>query len=265
MTKVKICGLNRPCDVDYINAALPDYCGFIIGFPASKRNVTVAQLRSLRARLRPEVVPVGVFVDAPVETVAEIYGEGLVLAVQLHGHEDNDYIGRLRALMDRADAAKAGGAGGFISPDGSSGFESCDSAVEDRGHKKAGQSRIRIIQAFKVRSSDRVGHAGASAVSDVLQHAGASAAADVLRRAENSAADMVLLDGGAGDGKTFDWSVLSSMKRPFILAGGLGPENLAAALQTVCPWGVDMSSGVETDGFKDEHKIVEVMNRIRGM
>ena len=48
MTKVKICGLNRPCDVDYINAALPDYCGFIIGFPASKRNVTVAQLRSLQ-------------------------------------------------------------------------------------------------------------------------------------------------------------------------------------------------------------------------
>ncbi len=225
MTKIKICGLSRPCDVDYVNAARPDYCGFIIGFPASKRNVTMEQLRMLRARLRPDIVPVGVFVDAPEAFVAELYGEGLICVAQLHGHEDNGYITRLRALMDRVDEAKVRGNG------------QC-------------QGRIRIIQAFKVRTDT---------------DADECFSADAVRQAEMSAADMVLLDGGAGDGRTFDWSVLSNLRRPYILAGGLGPDNIEAAIQAVRPWAVDMSSGVETDGFKDEHKIMEVVNKIRCM
>ena len=70
MTKIKICGLYRPEDVEYVNEAKPDWCGFVIGFPKSHRNLTPDRVRELRRRLAPGVTPVGVFVDSPVETVA---------------------------------------------------------------------------------------------------------------------------------------------------------------------------------------------------
>ena len=70
MTRIKICGLTRPEDVRYVNTAKPDWCGFILNFPSSRRNVTPEQARALRAGLDPDIRPVGVFVDRPVEEVA---------------------------------------------------------------------------------------------------------------------------------------------------------------------------------------------------
>ena len=74
-----------------------------------------------------------------------------------------------------------------------------------------------------------------------------------VERANASAADLVLLDAGKGEGRAFDWSVLAACRRPFALAGGLGPSNVAAALRQCSPSVVDVSSGVEgaahaTDG-----------------
>lgn len=79
-------------------------------------------------------------------------------------------------------------------------------------------------------------------------------AADLLA-AEASPADTLLLDSGAGTGKTFDWFLLRGFSRPFLLAGGLSPENVAAAIAQLHPFGVDVSSGVETDGKKDPEKM----------
>jgi phosphoribosylanthranilate isomerase len=81
--------------------------------------------------------------------------------------------------------------------------------------------------------------------------------ADDLAEAEASAADLVLLDAGAGDGRTFDWGILAErpLRRPFFLAGGLTPENVAEAVRLAHPCGVDTSSGVETGGFKDFAKM----------
>ena len=64
-TKIKICGLKRPEDITYVNEAKPDYCGFIIEFPKSSRNVTGALVRELTAKLNPDIIPVGIFEKGP--------------------------------------------------------------------------------------------------------------------------------------------------------------------------------------------------------
>jgi len=69
-----------------------------------------------------------------------------------------------------------------------------------------------------------------------------------------------------GTGKGFNWEVAASLSRsghPFLLAGGLTPENVSEAITMVKPWGVDVSSGVETDGKKDHAKILEFLQRAK--
>lgn len=84
-----------------------------------------------------------------------------------------------------------------------------------------------------------------------------------IYKAQESAADMVLLDAGAGDGKTFDWSLIDTITRPYFLAGGLSPENAGEAVKTLHPYGLDVSSGIETDGYKDRIKMAEFADVIR--
>lgn len=97
-----------------------------------------------------------------------------------------------------------------------------------------------IIQAFRVRTN-----------------------ADVMR-ANASCADLVLLDNGWGTGRPFDWSLIGGVRRPFMLAGGLTADNVAGAIGALSPWGVDMSSGIETDGRKDPQKIKAATQAARG-
>ena len=76
---------------------------------------------------------------------------------------------------------------------------------------------------------------------------------------------MLVLDHGAGGtGQAFDWSLIAGrLQRPFFLAGGLGPDNVAKALGQVHPWAVDMSSGVETNGKKDPTKMMAAVAAVR--
>ena len=191
MTKIKLCGLFRPCDIEYVNAVRPDWCGFIVNFPKSHRNRTPDQVRALRRGLAEGVVPVGVFVDQPVEDVAALLNDGTISVAQLHGHEDAAYIAALRAAAP--------------------------------GHP--------VWRAFKVRGPEDLEAAGASP------------------------ADLVILDNGYGTGETFDWSMAGGVARPFLLAGGLTPENIPDAIRLLHPYGLDISSGVETDKQKDPEKI----------
>ena len=80
---------------------------------------------------------------------------------------------------------------------------------------------------------------------------------------DNSSADMVLVDSGTGSGKTFDWTRLREIKRPYILAGGLGVQNIAEAVNTLQPYGVDVSSGVETDKLKAVNKMRSFVEIVR--
>jgi phosphoribosylanthranilate isomerase len=87
---------------------------------------------------------------------------------------------------------------------------------------------------------------------------------DDIMDAENSTADLVLLDnGGGGTGETFDWEYAKAVKRPYILAGGLGLHNIKDAVETLRPFGVDVSSGIETEGVKDPGKMKKFVGIIR--
>ena len=84
-------------------------------------------------------------------------------------------------------------------------------------------------------------------------------AADVEKWIDSSA-DMLLFDAyhkdeRGGTGEVFDWSSLDAFERPFMLAGGLDSTNVARAIRTVRPYGIDISSGIETNGVKDDEKI----------
>ena len=84
-------------------------------------------------------------------------------------------------------------------------------------------------------------------------------AADVEKWIDSSA-DMLLFDAyhkdeRGGTGEVFDWSSLDTFERPFMLAGGIDSTNVARAIRTVRPYGIDISSGIETNGMKDDKKI----------
>ena len=81
---------------------------------------------------------------------------------------------------------------------------------------------------------------------------------------ENSLSDYLLLDSGKGSGKTFDWSLIrTDLTKDFFLAGGINISNVNSAIEEFNPFAVDLSSSLETDGFKDENKIKEIMEVIR--
>ena len=83
-----------------------------------------------------------------------------------------------------------------------------------------------------------------------------------IAMAQKSGADFVLLDGGKGQGKPFDWTLLESMTRPFGLAGGVDVALVEAARQAGASW-IDVSSAVETDQKKDGEKMKALIARCR--
>ena len=197
MTRIKLCGLTRPCDIEAANRLKPDYIGFVFA-KKSRRYVSPEQAEALKKQLSPEIRAVGVFVSEDPETVAGLLNRGIIDLAQLHGREDEAYLKRLRSLTDRP-----------------------------------------LLQAFRI------------------------AGEEDLHRAESSSADGILLDAGAGDGAVFDWKLLKGWSRPYFLAGGLEPGNVREAIRTLQPWGVDVSSGIETDGKKDPEKMAAFVTAVR--
>ena len=197
MTKIKLCGLKRPCDIDYVNELIPDYIGFVF-VKGRKRYISEEDALSLSRQVDRRITPVGVFIDDSIENICNICNKGIIRAVQLHGKEDEEYIKTLKS--------KCG----------------CE-----------------IIKAFQIKSAD-----------------------DIFT-AEKSVADTVLLDSGTGSGLTFDHSLLVGMKRKFFLAGGLSIENVPDIIKKIHPYGVDVSSAIETDGYKDKEKMTAFVNAVR--
>lgn len=197
MTKIKLCGLTRPCDIEYVNELLPEYIGFVFA-PKSRRYISPEKAEVLREHLDDRITPVGVFVDEKIEVIADLIKRKIIDIVQLHGNESEQYIEDLRRVID------------------------CP-----------------VIKAFRIESE-----------------------ADIVS-ANNSSADFILLDSGGGTGKVFDHSLLKDIARPYFLAGGLTPENVETAVKQLKSFAVDVSSSLETDGFKDKIKMTAFVNAVR--
>ena len=197
MSKIKLCGLSRKCDIEWANALKPEYIGFVF-WSKSKRNVPPEKAKELKDLLSPDIKAVGVFVDEPIENVAELLNDNVIDIAQLHGGEDEEYIKKLRTLSGKP-----------------------------------------IIKAFLLKSE-----------SDA-------------ERAEKSTADYILVDSGTGTGKSFDWELLKNISRPYFLAGGLCCENISQAIETLHPYAVDVSSGIETNGCKDKNKMAAFVAAVR--
>lgn len=201
MVKIKICGLMRKEDIDAVNAALPDYVGFI--FAKSRRQIDENKAKELRASLNPSIKAVGVFVNEDIESIIRLYNTGIIDVVQLHGDEDEDYIRKLKACVSNE-----------------------------------------IIKAVRVKGEEDI------------------------RKAEGLSCDYLLFDTYhegtyGGTGKTFNWSMIPDLNKPYFLAGGINSENIEQAIKQHNPYCIDVSSGVEIDGYKDPEKIMEIVMRVR--
>ena len=85
-----------------------------------------------------------------------------------------------------------------------------------------------------------------------------------LEQAENCKADYIMFDSGCGGtGESFNWSILKNFKRKFFLAGGLSDRNVISAIKMCHPYAVDVSSGIETEGFKDKNKMEKFVHTVR--
>ncbi len=195
MAKIKICGLFRKCDIDFVNEAKPDFIGFV--FAKSRRQISKETARKFKRKLDKNILSVGVFVNEDIKKIVEICNENIIDFVQLHGDEDDNYITQLKKVCNK-----------------------------------------KIIKAVKVKTAEDI----------------------ICRR--NTIADFLMFDGGQGEGKTFDWSLLKNFIRPYFIAGGINVENLNEALK-LKPYCIDVSSGAETNNVKDKQKILSIVRSIK--
>ena len=201
MAKIKICGLRRTEDAEYVNTLKPEYCGMILT-PGFKRSITRENAAAIAARLDAGITCVGVFVNDDPEIIKQYVNSGTIQVVQLHGSESPEFARKLKKAL-------------FVP----------------------------IIKAVKVTKEE-----------------------DVLNAADYPA-DIILFDNGTGTGENFDRDIfgraIKKYKGPeFFIAGGLNPGNVKEALQ-FNPSGVDVSGGVEKNGFKDFELIRDFIKEVR--
>ena len=98
MTKIKLCGLTRNCDIQWANELKPDYIGFVF-YQKSKRCVSCDSAEKLCQQLDGSITPVGVFVNEKIENIKYLADNGIIRMVQLHGNEDNEYIRLLKSKV----------------------------------------------------------------------------------------------------------------------------------------------------------------------
>ena len=224
---VKICGLKTPDDVRAALRLGADAFGLI--FAASRRQVTPEHARQLVhvARIASEQPAQAGFVA---DREGGPLGAALAASALAIGVFVNEPVERIASIATTVglDAVQLSG---DESP------EMCAAVAEATG--------LPVLRALRLRTLDDL---------PLLEEYALAGATLLL--------DTPTGDGSyGGTGQTGDWRLAAEAARrwPIILAGGLTPDNLAEALAVVAPRGVDVSSGVETNGVKDEMKIADFL------
>ncbi|AFS77747.1 N-(5'-phosphoribosyl)anthranilate isomerase TrpF [Gottschalkia acidurici 9a] len=204
MVKIKVCGIRRNQDIEYVNTLRPEYIGFI--FAESKRKVTKEEAFTLKELLNKDIKTVGIFVNEDLKNVKDIANFVGLDIVQLHGDEDARYIDSLKSELINKSIWKA-------------------VRIKD-------ENSLKDIEQFNV--------------------------------------DGILLDtyskeAYGGLGESFDWNIVRNLKtnKKVILAGGLNSDNVERGINKVRPDIIDVSSGVETDGYKDFNKMKSFIKKGR--
>lgn len=198
MTKIKICGVRRIIDIEYINELQPEYAGFV--FAKSRRRVDKEEAFGLIKNISEYIEKVGVFVDEDPIKVLQIAEKLKLHVLQFHGNETQEYINKFK------------------------GYE--------------------IWKALKINSIESV------------------------NEIRNYECEKLLLDNSMpGSGESFKWELVVGKvdAADIMLAGGLTNENVKRGIRQLKPYGVDVSSGVETQGFKDFDKIKEFIRKVRSV
>ncbi|WP_281886953.1 phosphoribosylanthranilate isomerase [Paenibacillus sp. YYML68] len=242
MALVKICGILSAEMAEHVAKLEVDYIGFV--FARSKRQVSAAQaaemIRSIRsASPERKVKAAGVFVNPTLEELDAIVSEAPLDVVQLHGQESANYCREVKS--------------------------------------RYGAYGIEVIKVFSLSTAGAASVGEEGAVEAEAESDSYESAANKLLEPYRDAVDGVLLDTfdplyGGGSGKTFAWDAIPPYQAwcreagvPLLVAGGLLPDNVSGLLEQYRPDGVDVSSGVETDGTKDLSKIITFVERVKSI
>jgi len=254
--KVKMCGISKVETIPAVVEAKPDYMGLV--FVPSKRQVTVDQAKTLVEELHKQYG--NRYSREEVQCSNDVVQDGAVIGAVQEGTATGDaHEGTLTSTENASptlihqEAIKTVGV--FVN-------ETLENLVTIATEVNLdvvqlhGDEDEAFIQSLKERTNVEIWKA-------VQIRSAADAEAWI-----DSSADMLLFDAyhkdeRGGTGEVFDWSCLDDFERPFMLAGGIDSTNVARAIRTVRPYGIDISSGIETEGVKDNEKIKAFTNIVR--
>lgn len=224
--KVKMCGISKVETIPAIVDAKPDYMGLV--FAPSKRQVTVEQAKTL---------------------VEELYKQNVV------GNNSEAEQTESVTSLDTASSETIKTVGVFVN-------ETVENLL-----KIAEEVKLDVIQLHGDEDESFIQILKEQSNVEIWKAVQVRSAADAEKWIDSSA-DMLLFDAyhkdeRGGTGEVFDWSSLDEFERPFMLAGGIDSTNVARAIRTVRPYGIDISSGIETEGVKDDEKMKAFTNIVR--
>lgn len=245
MSHIKICGLKRIEDVYAVNEFKPDYVGFV--FAATKRFVSDETAAILKATLNPDIPVVGVFVNEPIAHIVKLVREKSIDIIQLHGQEDLDYVNRLREELTK----------------------------EVGSQDKGATSRVPLIKVVRIDVTVDEKLADEKTVDENVYATWKEKQTEINRKlimeAKKCEPEYLLFDSKVkgipgGSGQTFDIANLPDDEEiglPYFLAGGIDLSNVADLIALKRPFGIDVSSAVETEGVKDAEKIKAMIEAVR--
>ena len=237
--KIKMCGISKVETIPAIVDAKPDYMGLV--FAPSKRQVTVEQAKTLVAELHKQY--------------EKTYGEVTVPMNTDTAQDSQDNQDNQEFVQGNSNFEKIKTVGVFVN-------ETVENLL-----KIAEEVKLDVIQLHGDEDETFIQSLKECTNVEVWKAVQVRSAADAEKWIDSSA-DMVLFDAyhkdeRGGTGEVFDWSSLDEFERPFMLAGGMDSTNVARAIRTVRPYGIDISSGIETEGVKDDEKIKAFTHIVR--